>query len=369
MNGGRPSVASDGTQANYEFAISAPAISADGSYVAFVSEATNLVADDTNGCADVFVNERLTGMTTRVSVASDGTQANEASWSLSMSADGRYVAFSPNATNLVTGDTNQAGDVFVRDRHTDTTSRVSIASDGSQSAWQRYSTMPSMSADGRYVAFESEASNLVPKDTNGREDVFVAVSPVWVSCSITCSPTSPVRGEPALFQADCTQSGATAYEWAFGSADLAPGQTVTHTFTTAEPYRVCLTVTYPDDYPRTTCQMVEVQEPPAEPECVTNDYEVCLPVAGWHLVAQPHGGTQSLGFCQIRNNATGQTLWFAEAAVLPYTWVQGTLFRWDPILTGYQLCSPSPDLGETSLLWGHGYWLYTYVDNLTLIVP
>jgi Tol biopolymer transport system component len=172
----RVSVASDGTEANL---ISRRAsISADGRYVAFASSASNLVGNDTNGegmnpeeLNDIFVHDLQSSTTTRVSVASDGTQGNNFSFSSSISADGRYVAFMSNASNLVTGDTNSTYDIFVHDRLTGTTHRISVASDGTQgnnSAWA-----PFISADGRYVAFASDTSNLVRDDTNNESDVFV----------------------------------------------------------------------------------------------------------------------------------------------------------------------------------------------------
>ena len=165
----RVSVASDGSQANsYSYSAS---ISADGRYVAFTSEASNLAAGDTNGRDDIFVHDRQTGEVSRVSVASDGSQANSYSYGNSMSADGRYVAFSSAASNLVAGDTNGVRDIFVHDRQTRKTARVSVASDGSQA--NDFSIYPSISADGRYVAFGSSASNLAAGDTNGVEDVFV----------------------------------------------------------------------------------------------------------------------------------------------------------------------------------------------------
>jgi hypothetical protein len=165
----RVSVASDGTQGDGG-SLSAT-ISADGRYVAFWSVAGNLVSGDTNGKRDVFVHDRQTGQTTRVSVASDGGQGNSSSQDSSISADGRYVAFDSNAHNLVPDDTNYSYDVFVHDCQTGQTSRVSVASDGTQG--NRYSTDPSISADGRHVAFDSRASNLVPGDTNENEDIFV----------------------------------------------------------------------------------------------------------------------------------------------------------------------------------------------------
>ncbi len=163
------SVASDGTQGNSYS--DEPSISADGRYVAFYSHASNLVYGDTNETWDVFVHDRVTGETTRVSVASDGTQGNYSSEGSSISADGRFVGFLSLASNLVYGDTNQSPDSFIHDRVTGETTRVSVASDGTQGNNSSY--VPSISADGRFVAFVSEASNLVDGDTNGVKDIFV----------------------------------------------------------------------------------------------------------------------------------------------------------------------------------------------------
>src|SRR5690349_979425 len=148
-----------------------PAISADGRFVAFESAATNLVGGDTNTDLDIFVHDFQTGVTERVSVTSVGGQANAHSFMPSISADGRYVAFESMASNLVGGDTNGREDVFVHDRQTGTTERVSV--DSSMAQGNNDSTAPSISADGRYVAFESAASNLVAGDTNVKNDVFV----------------------------------------------------------------------------------------------------------------------------------------------------------------------------------------------------
>ena len=148
-----------------------PEISADGRYVAFYSSATNLVAEDTNGYTDVFVHDRESSEVSRVSIASDGTQGNKGSTHPAISAEGRYVAFYSSATNLVAGDTNVYLDIFVYDRESGETSRVSIASNGMQGNGNSYS--PSISSNGRYVTFESYASNLVTGDTNGVRDIFL----------------------------------------------------------------------------------------------------------------------------------------------------------------------------------------------------
>jgi len=157
----RVSVDSAGSEAN-SLSVS-PAISADARYVAFQSEASNLVAGDTNGVGDVFVHDRQTGITERVSVDSAGSEGNVSSTLPAISADGRYIAFESMASNLVAADTNGIEDIFVHDRQTGVTERVSVDSAGSEVNGPSYD--PAISADGRYVAFPSDASNLVPGDT------------------------------------------------------------------------------------------------------------------------------------------------------------------------------------------------------------
>ena len=162
------SVNSVGVQANGGSDYSA--ISADGRYVAFSSHADNLVAGGAVA-SDIYVRDRLTNKTTRVSLSNTGKPGNDNSYRPAISADGRFVAFQSAARNLVTGDTNQATDIFVRDRLTNQTTRVSVTNTGAQG--KGYSYSPAISADGRFVAFESTASNLVVGDTNGARDIFV----------------------------------------------------------------------------------------------------------------------------------------------------------------------------------------------------
>ena len=143
--------------------------------MAFERDATNLVAGDTNGVIDVFVHDRQTGSTERVSVNSSGNQGNNASFEPAISADGRLVAFHSAATNLVAGDLNpNHSDVFVHDRQTGITVLVSIGPAGVQMT--QGSSNAAISADGRLLAFDSSATNLVAGDTNGAHDVFVRVS-------------------------------------------------------------------------------------------------------------------------------------------------------------------------------------------------
>ena len=148
-----------------------PTLSGDGGTVAYFSSADNLTPGDTNAVADIFVHDVASGTTTRVSVDSAGAQANSGSWSPSLSHDGRFVAFHSFASNLVPGDTNIVSDVFVHDRVTSETRRVSVDSLGRQVSG--YSEDACISADGRHVAFVSLAPNLVVGDGNGQWDVFV----------------------------------------------------------------------------------------------------------------------------------------------------------------------------------------------------
>lgn len=148
-----------------------PAISADSRFVAFDSFATDLVADDTNGFADVFVRDRLRSETVRVSVGPLGVQGDESSSSASLSADGRSVAFSSFATNFGTGPLGAAQQVYVRDLGSAALELVSVSQEGLPG--NGASRAPSVSVDGRYVAFASDASDLVPGDTNEIADVFV----------------------------------------------------------------------------------------------------------------------------------------------------------------------------------------------------
>ncbi len=167
----RVSVDSAGAQANNDSGFYRVSITADGRFVAFDSVASNLVAGDTNASADVFLHDNWSGTTERVSVDSFGAQGNSDSTWPSLSADGRFVAFESSASNLVPGDTNGKHDVFVRDRVTGITERVSVDGIGSQG--NAHSYWPSISANGDFVAFVSDASNLVAGDTNGWGDVFV----------------------------------------------------------------------------------------------------------------------------------------------------------------------------------------------------
>ncbi len=166
------SLAEDGTRP-YIFESLNPSVSDDGRYIAFESRA-QLVADDTNYDSDVYVRDRLTGTTVRISTPPGGGNADSYSYirlGHGISGDGRYIAFESGSTDLVAGDTNGWADVFIHDQTTGTTTLLSVAADGSQG--NSVSATAAISGDGSRVAFFSVASNLIPGDTNGIQDVFV----------------------------------------------------------------------------------------------------------------------------------------------------------------------------------------------------
>jgi Tol biopolymer transport system component len=162
------SVNSDGQSGNgrsYQ-----PAISANGRFVVFTSKATNFVAGDTNNLQDVYLHDRRTGITERISIGPGGKQASRPSFQPVVTNDGRFVAFYSAAKQLVANDTNDSDDVFVRDRTAGVTERVSVASDGSQIAYSGY---PAISGAGRFVTFASGATNVVPGDPYSVGGVYV----------------------------------------------------------------------------------------------------------------------------------------------------------------------------------------------------
>lgn len=170
----RVSVSSIGTQAN-DSSVEAM-ISGNGEFVAYRSLASNLVAGDSNGHWDIFVHELATGMTTRISISSAGVESNHDSFSPSISDDGRYVAFRSNASNLVAGDANNRQDIFVHDRNSGSTARVSLPAGGGEA--NGHSDAPAISGDGLWIVFESDASNLVAGDSNQSRDIFRVANPL-----------------------------------------------------------------------------------------------------------------------------------------------------------------------------------------------
>ena len=218
----RVSVASAGAQGN--LSCLQPSISGDGRYVAFWSYASNLVPGDTNSVTDIFVRDRLSGTTERVSVDSAGVQSNAASSACSISDNGRFVAFNSAADNLVPGDTNADFDVFVHDRLSGATERVSVDSATAQGNLGSYCflTSGSISANGRYVAFFSDSTNLVPGDTNGRPDVFVHDRHSGITTRVSVDSAGAQRISVSYYASISSDGRYVAFQ---SSADLVPGDT------------------------------------------------------------------------------------------------------------------------------------------------
>jgi Tol biopolymer transport system component len=217
----RVSIDSAGAQAN-SYSVG-PSISADGRYVAFVSFASNLVPGDTNGQRDVFVHDMLTNTTTRVSVDSAGVEANGPSYPGVISADGHHVAFGSEASNLVPGDTDWGPDVFVHDMLTNATTRVSVDSAGAQTEFWWGGSDPSISADGRYVAFRSEAPNFAPGGPGDVVQVFVRDR---LASTTTCVSVNSAGAQAnAHTWSPCISADGHHVTFASAASNLVPGDT------------------------------------------------------------------------------------------------------------------------------------------------
>ncbi|HOF86903.1 MAG TPA: hypothetical protein PLZ36_02205, partial [Armatimonadota bacterium] len=215
----RVSIHTDGSEGNADSQY--PAMNADGTRVAFQSDAATLVDDDTNGARDIFLRRRDTGATARVSLGAGGAEANGDSWAPAINGDGTVVAFVSDATNLVAGDTNAVADIFVHDTATGITERVSLgmADEDANAA----SAGPALSADGTLVVFISEADNLVPGDTNECADVFLYNRTTGVTTRLSVNALGE-QANAACRDAEISADGTTV---AFSSlaSNLATGDT------------------------------------------------------------------------------------------------------------------------------------------------
>lgn len=215
----RVSISSYGSEANG--ASGQPVISADGRFIAFTSHATDLAPEDDNGMADIFVHDRLSGMTTLVSAGPSGEEGNWPSSHPALTPDGRYVAFQSSATNLSPGDANYAEDIFLHDREAGTTVLISLANSGEQGDGP--STLPRLSADARLVVFQSWATNLVPGDTNRAADIFVhdrqTGQTALVSAGLDGAPGNADSFEPAI------SAGGRYVVFTSWASNLTPGDT------------------------------------------------------------------------------------------------------------------------------------------------
>lgn len=243
----RVSVGSSGEQANGDSAHTG--VSADGRFVVFHSDATNLVPGDTNGKDDIFVHDRMTGMTTRASLSSCGDEGDGLSLGPGISEDGRFVTTTSHATNLVPGDTNGVRDVFVHDRETGVTERVSVSSAGAEGDGESYAR--SISSDDRFVSFTSHATNLVPGDTNGAPDVFVHDRECGLTERVSVSSSGDEADGESVIQGGITSISGNGRFVAFSSeaSNLVPCDTngkrdvFVHDRATAETVRVSVSST------------------------------------------------------------------------------------------------------------------------------
>ena len=214
----RVNVGAGGAQSASGFYTGSARISRSGRYVAFHNEADDLVPGDTNGGPDVFLRDRLTNTITRVSTRPDGSQIAGGSSSEDLSPDGRFLVFNSDAGDILPGDSNNAGDVFVRDLQAGTIERASVTWEDGDSDGLSFEAR--ITPDGRYVAFTSLATDLVPDDTNGFRDVFVRDR--WLGTTERVSVTS--EGAQGFHDSFTPAISADGRFVLFGSlAHLAPG--------------------------------------------------------------------------------------------------------------------------------------------------
>src|SRR6266508_5047186 len=225
----------DGAEGVGSYTASAPSLSRDGEHVAFASAAADLVEEDTNGAVDVFVRDRGEDgnwHTTLVSASALGQPANGGSYSPSISADGSVVAFASDAADLVIGDLNDLTDVFVwrQDPVTRLTSLLRVVTrllgEPRGSSYQ-----PSVSADGRVVAFASDAPNLVQGDDNDTIDVFVHDRATGATTLVSKGEGGKAADGPSFFPAVSAEGEQVAFVSMaadLGSADGAQPNVYVH---------------------------------------------------------------------------------------------------------------------------------------------
>jgi Tol biopolymer transport system component len=333
------SVALDGWRGNSDSLV--PSLSADGRYVAFFSYASDLVPGDTNNCSDVFVRDRAIGETTRVSVASDGSEGNDESSVAAISADGRYVAFESYASNLAPGDTNASMDVFRHDRQTGETIRVSVATDGGES--EGLCGYPSVSGDGRFISFFSEATNLIESDTNNLPDVFVHDCDLGATIRVSVS-SDGTEADGASFDAAISNDG----RWvAFSSeaANLVGGDAngccdvFLHDRATGETTRVSVAT--------------DGRDPNAESyDCAIDGdgRHVAFRSAATNLVAGDTGATEKIF---IRDREAGATLLASMGLYgdMPDSWSMGPCLSADGNWVAFFSAATNLVPGDTNEAW------------------
>jgi Tol biopolymer transport system component len=287
------------------FSANSPAVSGDGRYVAFESSASTLVQNDTNDITDIFVFDRQAGQTSRVSIDSAGAEGDSGSTSAAVSADGRYVAFQSQAQNLVAADTNNAGDIFVHDRQTGQTTRVSVSSSGAEA--QGASNDPAISADGRFVAFVSDAANLVAGNTGGHRNVFLhdrktnQTQTILISAGSggtsangeSDSPAISADGSTIAFRSDATNLLGT------GNDTNSASDIFVYDRSTGQISRVSV-----------TSGGAQAQGESTSPAISADGRSIVFASTAGNLTTTNTGGFRNI---YLRDRQTGQTIWVSQA--------------------------------------------------------
>lgn len=202
-----------------------PHITPDGRYVAFSSEASNLVPDDSNAVYDAFLYDATAKALTLVSRAANGSAANGPSYSAGISDDGNHIAITSDASNLVAGDTNRTKDAFVFSRTTGSTTRVSLGPNGEES--RKWSGIASLSGNGRYAIFWSDDKNFAPGDTNDFHDLFRRDLLLGTTTLVSWNASGVISDEGSSAEGDVSADGRYV-AFASSATNLAPGEATSH---------------------------------------------------------------------------------------------------------------------------------------------
>lgn len=218
----RVNISNTEVQANIEDGTMTFDVSDDGNIVAFASVATNLVSGDTNGAPDIFIRNRAAGTTIRIN-GMGGAQPNNASFNPSVSGDGKFVAFRSNASNLIPNDTNGVGDIFVYNIANGTIERVSESSEGTQGNFP--SDRPSINENGRFISFYSDATTLVYQDTNGSGDIFLHDRNTEITTRVSVRAANGGQGSGPSGQISAISDNGSVIAWESFQANIVSNDT------------------------------------------------------------------------------------------------------------------------------------------------
>ncbi|MFI5365666.1 MAG: hypothetical protein ACHQ4J_08590, partial [Candidatus Binatia bacterium] len=323
----------------------APSVSGDGNLVAFVSDQTGLDGIDSQGVSNIFLRDRQAGTTVRVSLGLNGDPANGPSSSPSISADGRFVTFQSAASNLVANDTNHSADVFVveiNDGVVGPAARVSVPSGGGEANGD--STAPQVSADGTTIVFQSAATNLVPNDTNSTLDIFAASNPI--------TPGAPIATEtPTPTPTETSAPSATPSTTATRTLTATPPPTPTPTPTLVPSATMTMTVTQ-GATPTATASPTNTTAPPTGTASRTNTPTVTR--TSTPTVTATH--TLPPTATRTRAATVGLTATPTNGSSGNSGGGGGCSCKIDPGSGAAPRASALPALGVPLVLWGMGAW-------------